>query len=365
MRWKGKGCINAYIIVKKPVYKESCPEFKDWTNCFLELNGMHRFTQDPEWGRLLMRFCEGAVTGDDIDMINDRVVTESTTLPEDIKYATFFNRDRDSINAALFQERCKTVYDREGTTCDSILIFSDEVQVQNSTKMFVPFQNCNAFWENCGEDDVKLPRGAGRMDPVLRLYAGCRLMLPCNTNVKQEGHANGMQATLEKVVLKPGTQPHQILLDNGVPVAAILASQVSYIVVRHSNDRIVPPTFSIKPKQHIFTARILKPQAYQVKGGEREDLKMKAVQIPVLVNNASTGHKLQGSGFSILFVHGWSYVTNWVYVILSRVKTRAGLFLHQKLSNDLSKYAMPDALSKMLQRFREKAPTSWSDDDYD
>jgi hypothetical protein len=45
--------------------------------------------------------------------------------------------------------------------------------------------------------------------------------------------------------------------------------------------------------------------------GNREMLKMKARQIPVLVNIATTGHKLQESGIDNLFVHDWSYITNW------------------------------------------------------
>ena len=38
---------------KKPVYEENCPEFRDWVNCYIELTGMHRFKEDPEWGLLL------------------------------------------------------------------------------------------------------------------------------------------------------------------------------------------------------------------------------------------------------------------------------------------------------------------------
>ena len=38
---------------KKPIYTENCPEFNDWINCYVELNGMHRFKDDMRWGRLL------------------------------------------------------------------------------------------------------------------------------------------------------------------------------------------------------------------------------------------------------------------------------------------------------------------------
>jgi hypothetical protein len=102
----------------------------------------------------------------------------------------------------------------------------------------------------------------------------------------------------------------------------------------------------------------------QTRGNDRENLKMKANQVPVLVNNATTGHKLQGSGVDNLFVHNWSYTTNWPYVMLSRVKTWDGLFLRKKLSKDLRKYAVPESLQRMLRRFNNRAPTYWSDEEY-
>jgi hypothetical protein len=351
---------------KKPVYAEACPEFKEWVNCFVELSGMHRFKDDPEWGYVLIRFRDGTLTLSDIDAINEgSVVDPQTLLPENMRYATYFNRDRDSINAALFQERCRQVFEMTGNTEDSIMIFSDNIQVQNGSKTYTPFQNSTTFWEHCGEDDVKPPRAAGRLDPVLRLYRNCRVMLPANSDVSK-GQANGTQATVEGIVLKPGERPQQVLLDGSIPVTAVRASQVAYISLRHSNDRIRPPTFSIRPKEYTFKGKILKPHVLQVKGNERELLQMKATQLPILINNATTGHRLQGSGVDSLFIHNWSYVQNWVYVMLSRVRTRAGLFCRKPLSKDLSKYAVPQQLEAMLHNFRTtKSPTCWTDEEYE
>jgi hypothetical protein len=137
---------------------------------------------------------------------------------------------------------------------------------------------------------------------------------------------------------------------------AVRATQVSHIVLQHSNDRIQPRTFSLKPKKYSLKAKILKPRALQVGGSNHEVLQMKATQLPVLINNATTGHKLQGSGVDSLFVHNWSYVTNWVYVMLSRVRTHAGLFCRKELSKDLQKYAVPKALKQMLQNLPAAAP---------
>ena len=245
------------------------------------------------------------------------------------------------------------------------MVFCDDLHVQNNHKTYVPYKNCATFWENTTENDVTLPRGAGRMDPVLRLYQGCRVMLPCNSD-EQQGQANGTQATFQKLILKPGEVTQQVLLDGAIPVAAVRASQVSHVLLHHTNNRIQPATFSLQPKQQTFKAQVLKPRALQVKGSDREVLQMRATQLPLIINNATTGHKLQGTGVDdSLFVHSWSYVTNWVYVMLSRVRTRAGLFCRQKLSYDLGKYTVPIALQRMLQQFRTRAPTYWSEEEYE
>ena len=347
---------------KKPVYQENCPEFKDWVNCFIELDGLHRFKDDKKWGELLFRFRDGNATPEDINEINERVVKEDTHLPGDIRYATYRNCDRDSINAAVFEEHCQHMYDLHGHTNDAIMIFSDDLKVKNGDNKYIPFNNGFNFWENCGEANIKAGR-SGRMDPVLRLYSNCRTMLTQNSNVRA-GKANGTQALFQKVVLKRGTQLQTVKLNNGISVKAVLASEVDHIILRHCNDRIEPQVFAVKPKKFSFVANILKPSVLRTKGDERETIRMTATQIPLIINNATTGHKLQGSGVDNVFVHTWSYTTNWVYVMLSRVKTKKGLFMRKPLSRDLRKYVVPKALLRMLERMRKHTPSYWSDEQY-
>ena len=95
---------------------------------------MHRFKDDTRWGQVLLRLRNGEITDEDIDWINERVVTPSTVLPDNIKYATYRNRDRDAINAALFEERVTRLYNTTGSTDDSIMIFSDNVMRQNGSR---------------------------------------------------------------------------------------------------------------------------------------------------------------------------------------------------------------------------------------
>ena len=281
-----------------------------------------------------------------------------------IRYATFFNRDRDAINTAFFEEPCFKMNAVHGNMDDAIMIFSDSLQVKNSAQKYIPFHNSRSFWENCGEDNVKPPAGASRMDPVLRLYHGCRVMLPTNENV-QDGKANGSQAIFQKVVLKPEVVPRKVFIAPNVSVNSIFAREVAHVVLKHCNNRVQPSIFILESKRFSFKARILKPKVLRVKGSDREAITMRANQVPLLINNATTGHKLQGSGVDALFVHSWHYATNWVYVILSRVKTMKGLYLRMKLSGDLKKYRVPGALTRMLQHFGDRAPTYWSSNDYD
>ena len=91
---------------------------------------------------------------------------------------------------------------------------------------------------------------------------------------------------------------------------------------------------------------------------------MKGTQLPLLVNNATTGHKLQGATINSLFVHCWRYEKNWPYVVLSRVKTLQGIFLRDRLTRDLRKFDVPDKLKIMMREMRKYTPPDLTDDEY-
>ena len=79
----------------------------------------------------------------------------------------------------------------------------------------------------------------------------------------------------------------------------------------------------------------------------------KITQIPVNSNIATTGHKLQGMSKDILVVNSWNYrCPNWVYVVLSRVRTLAGLYLIAPLDLQRS-FNVPDCLIRFEQRLKD------------
>ena len=56
-------------------------------------------------------------------------------------------------------------------------------------------------------------------------------------------------------------------------------------------------------------------------------------QIPVNLNDATTGHKLQGMSKDILIIPSFGYqFANWIYTVLSRVRKLSGLYLFKPLN---------------------------------
>jgi hypothetical protein len=140
--------------------------------------------------------------------------------------------------------------------------------------------------------------------------------------------------------------------------------------MRHESSDVISPVFMLEPKtKQTFCAKVPYPDSLQT-GGETSAqlLYMRGTQLPILCNNATTGHKLQGATIKTLFVHSWSNVRNWTYVVLSRVKTLKGLFLRRKLDKrDLPKLnEIPETQQRLVQEMRlHRMKTAFSETDYD
>jgi hypothetical protein len=74
----------------------------------------------------------------------------------------------------------------------------------------------------------------------------------------------------------------------------------------------------------------------------KQKLCCKMNQIPANPNDATTGHKLQGTSKDITIVSSWPtgglslLFKNWEYVVLSRVHTLSGLYLVEPIDMDKS-----------------------------
>jgi hypothetical protein len=333
----------------------------------MELLGMHRFRDDPEWGQLLLRFRNGEPHINDINKINTRVIKNQEILPYDVKYATYLNKNRDSINAGIFEEYA--LYSSTNSSLQNfIIVLSDKLKVKLNN-VFVDFSLATYFYQNCSESDTDTYRGA-KVDPVLKLYKSCQVMFTQNIDVPN-GLANGTQATVDNIHLKPGAQPFPMkLLNKELSIQCVFASDVDYISLLHNNPAFSHNIIQLKPKTLTFTAKLPIPDELHTHSDhilftnksirKKKQMKlfpMQCNQLPIIINNATTGHKLQGSTVNNLFVHGWDYETkNWPYVILSRIKKLSGLYLKTPLSTDLNKYAMHPELNDFLQSMEKLMP---------
>lgn len=347
---------------KKPIYNDYCPAFHGKLTSFIELDGKWRFINDTVWGEILLRFREGCPTLEDIRTINKNCHVAVKTPPSGIQVATFKNCNRDAVNASVFEEYCRTNAPADQSVLESaLIIFMDTLEMKNSAKTLFPIKS-NAvkkhFYENCAENDCTLGDRRGRVDPMLKLYYDCPLMLTNNTDV-EKGQANGSRVRLQSVTLKVGEEAFNLKLNCGTTVRAMYASQVLSVEVKHEASDIIPATFNVKCEKFNFKA--------EMKIGTEEAIAgMSGKQFPLISNSCTTGHKLQGCTCSSLLVNDWHYGSNWPYVVLSRVKTMAGLYIARPLDEDLSKYEMPEEMKRMLNAFRSTiSHEDITDEEYD
>ena len=69
----------------------------------------------------------------------------------------------------------------------------------------------------------------------------------------------------------------------------------------------------------------------------------------MISNDACTGWKLQGAIVDNIYAIEWfPACKNWVYVILSRVKKRTGLYLRRPISKNISDYRLNRKLVTMM-----------------
>jgi hypothetical protein len=238
----------------------------------------------------------------------------------------------------------------------------DELEIFNNHKMYVPLTSNymkKLFYWNVGENDCKMKKNSrkNRVDPVLKLYKGCPMMHTENSEVGS-GQANGTRVLVEHVVLKHGEKEFPVLLECGTTVWGVFSSSVKFVTVSHVAKDMIPPSFDVTTQNFPFSCQL------DCFGGELT-VAMKGEQFPLISNSCTTGHKLQGSTVSEILVKEWQYRQNWVYVVLSRVKTMEGLYISSKLDEDLTKYEMPIQMKRMLSDFQDKfGINSLTEEDY-
>ncbi len=113
--------------------------------------------------------------------------------------------------------------------------------------------------------------------------------------------------------------------------------------------------FNLEPEQYSPKISI---KRYNTSSKKVEFL-CKMIQIPANINDATTGHKLQGMSKDVIVVSSWltgglaTMFKNWEYVVLSRVRKLSGLYLVEPI--DMNKSFKPSSeLKKYIEYSRRK-----------
>ena len=267
-------------------------------------------------------------------------------LPNGITYAVHHNKDRDAINTASYIKYLETF-----RTEDAILIMSSDVQIQDKI-----LRDTQVFHSQCGESNTST-YSKSKVDPLLKLYPYCPVMLNENSDVRG-GLANGSQATVQGVELKMDATFQHVTF-HGHVLKAVFASDVASIRIKllalqRLNEK------KVVAKESTFCCQYPLPAEFQCGKKTRFKMKMKAKQLPMVSNTATTGHKLQGASKDNLYIPFWHYGTpNWPYVMISRVRTRFGLFIGEPLDPDKD-YKLDSRITSMLRKFEAIAPDEYN-----
>jgi hypothetical protein len=182
------------------------------------------------------------------------------------------------------------------------------------------------IYEQCGDHYCNFS-GNKKVDPFLCLVNGCELLLGENVDVTN-GLANGTRGILKGYKLKPGQHIHMTCV-NGYFVNAVFAIQLESVICEHIGSKY-RGLFEVAPNRMKSVVRIPNPLIQEKAPRIKQPIYI--TQLPLILNLATTGHKLQGQTKESIVVSDYHYGSNWMYVILSRVKTRYGLFLRNKIN---------------------------------
>ena len=275
-------------------------------------------------------------------------LTEELKSFKDVSYVSFTNEERCSVAAAAFDKYVEALCPQMNAIGEEVSNHILMVEADLSSNDGKPYDDsiCQKIYQLCSDSSVKTSSGNDCVDPMLKLYTGCPLLVNSN-NYLDQNVGRGTLCYLQKINLKSETNQRgpQLRIYNGRKISSIKASDIESIsLTKVKNPKIGDKIVVIKP--------VNKTVDITVKGADLSLplLKQKILQLDVLSGTACTGHRLQGQTKEALIVVGWTYkVQNWIYVVLSRVTTMRGIFFMEPI--DVGKLKPP---SQNLLRHEEE-----------
>jgi hypothetical protein len=332
-------------IGSNPLYKHRKERYwEEALNCMVELKGTHRFNNCKEMSRIMPNMRDGVLSAKDRRILNSRVINGDQVKkpnPLKTKYATFFNIKRAQLNASVFRNYLMTFHKgKSESEIPMTAITIKAITKWNKSKMNLTFDQRKILFEQCSEADCRQDKKMA--SPLLCLFTGCNLMVTINEDVVH-GIANGTTCIFRKVVLKPDSVLEKIKMYD-VWVYTISIEFVEYIEVEWQDCDKFVGRFRLTPEVGVFRVKF---PISQFGLNTRIQASVQFRYFSVVVNHATTGHKLQGKTVQSLVIAEWSRVKNWAYVVISRVKTLDGLFLLKPIPDDIDFSPANDYLEMM------------------
>ena len=296
-------------VTGKPLFNElGFDQWWHWTNCFVELEGNWRFKDDKEYGQLLKRWRDGEIQESDYDLLDKCVVKEKeNNIPAGVNVACPVNKDRVAVNNAVFAHHLKSTCSQTNAPPPShtILICGGEPRWSCNGKGLTEAAKLTLYNQigdlNCrGSSGGKSGSFGDRfVDPMLKCFVGVRMMMTTNLDVKK-GLANGTLCQLRKVMLKRGASKHMkdVKVD-GYMVKCIEAQHVDHLLVYvetlKSEVKVFAKQTSCRVKMPFQLLEDTEP-VFSYVG-------IKMTQFDLIINHATTVHKLQGQTLRINNFH--------------------------------------------------------------
>lgn len=317
--------------------------------CVFLDKGNHRFALDFEYGEIMQRVQMGCITEHDLALINERVVP-NVSLPmscdcSNVKatYACYTNKCRNRIANECFanfvSKNNPPFYSIDPANSSAIIIKG--LISKQGRSVGEQFHYC--VWSLCGDADVESSQQQ-KVDPCLKLFAHCPVMITTNTN-KQRGIYKGTTALFVGLKWKRNHNGNEENI-GGIKVLTATVDMIESLVLRLDGPIRASSGSSnlFEVAAETFKVKIQIPHESNDRTGAQDTKMVRGLhitQFPINCSIATTGHKLQGMTKDILIVaETTKNVANWLYVVLSRVTSRQGLFLLQPLTMDM--FVSPD-----------------------
>jgi hypothetical protein len=318
-------------------------------NCLVELKGGHRYKNCSFMQTKMSEIRSSGLSDDDRKILNSRVIgTNGLKMPKcsDTRFATYYNKKRSQINAEIFRNYLKQYHGKCTQTdiCDSAIVIKCNAQWSN-LKVPLTYEQRKVLFEEVSEADTRNSSNQ-KCDPLLCLFYGCHLMGNANSDVAN-GIANGTTGIFKKAHVQEGAILQPIKM-HGFWVNAVNVDDVEFLELEWHDSTRFQGKFRIAAKLSNYVVSFpVSEQGTTV----RIKTNIGLTQFPVVVNCATTGHKLQGKSMDSLVISEWSNVKNWAYVVISRVRTLKGLFFLSPIPKKYDFKPRPQYL-EMMERLR-------------